>query len=194
MKSNLLKYWNLKLFGIVKSFFVLASVTYISIFEKISSFFWSYNIGESGPNLVVQKGVSIRYPGNLVLGHNVSIGRKVNIYTEFFDSKLFIGNNSQINKGVELDFSGNLTIGDFVVISEHANVMSHDHGLNPLSKPTKVVKSIGNRVWIGANAIILPQVRFIGDNAIIAAGSVVTKDVAANTIVGGNPAKLIRQI
>src|SRR5690606_23414198 len=101
-------------------------------------------------------------------------GRGVNIYTEFPDSKLCIGNNSQLNKGVELDFSGDLTIGDYVVISEHANIMSHDHGLNPLSKPNKMLKVIGDRVWIGANAIILPQVQHIGENAVIAAGAIVT--------------------
>jgi acetyltransferase-like isoleucine patch superfamily enzyme len=194
MKSKLFKYWNLESLGFPKFISVVISVTFISVYEKLSSFLWKYNMGKVGYNLVVQKGTAIRYPANLNLGNNVSIGRKVNIYTEFSDSSLTIGSNSQINKGVELDFSGNLTIGDFVVISEHVNIMSHDHGLNPLSKPTKCPKIISDRVWIGANAIILPQVRFIGENAIIAAGSIVTKDVAANTIVGGNPAKVIRQI
>ncbi|REG77485.1 acyltransferase [Algoriphagus antarcticus] len=194
MKSKLIKYWNLEPLGLIKFLSVIISVLYISVFEKVSSFFWKFNLGKTGNKLVVQKGVSIRYPHNLSFGNHVSIGRGVNIYTEFPDSKLIIGNNSQINKGVELDFSGNVTIGDYVVISEHANIMSHDHGLNPLSKPNKIVKVISDRVWIGANAIILPQVRYIGQNAIIAAGAIVTKDVAANTIVGGNPARVLRQI
>lgn len=194
MKFKLLKIWNLKLFGVFKFIFLLLEVSYISLFEKISTFFWKYNIGKTGNNLFIQKGASIRFPKNLTLGNNVSIGRKVNIYTEFSDSLLKIGNNSQINKGVILDFSGNLTIGDNVVISENVNIMSHDHGLNPHSKPIKITKVISDGVWIGTNSIILPQVSFIGENAIIGAGSIVTKNVAANTIIGGNPAKLIRNI
>ena len=52
---------------------------------------------------------------------------------------------------------------------------------------------IGKDAWIGAGATILPGVT-VGDNAVVAAGAVVTKDVAPNTIVGGNPAKVIREI
>jgi acetyltransferase-like isoleucine patch superfamily enzyme len=194
MTNKFIKYWNSRPLGLIKFLSVIIRVVYISVFEKVSSFFWKFNLGEVGMKLVVQKGASIRYPRNLTLGDNVSIGRGVNIYTEFSDSKLIIGSNSQINRGVELDFSGNLTIGDYVVISEHANIMGHDHGLKPLSSPVKVGKVISNRVWIGANSIILPQVSFIGENAIVAAGSIVTKNVAANTVVGGNPARIIRII
>lgn len=52
---------------------------------------------------------------------------------------------------------------------------------------------IGNNVWIGAGVSIMPGVN-VGDNAVIAGGAVVTKDVSANTVVGGNPAKVIRKI
>jgi acetyltransferase-like isoleucine patch superfamily enzyme len=58
-------------------------------------------------------------------------------------------------------------------------------------KCRKVV--IGNNVWIGAGVSIMPGVH-VGDNAVIAGGAVVTKDVSANTVVGGNPAKVIRKI
>ena len=52
---------------------------------------------------------------------------------------------------------------------------------------------IGKKVWIGSGAIVLPGVN-IGDNSVIAAGSVVTKDVPENSVFGGNPAKLIKKI
>lgn len=173
---------------------VLVNVLYLTIYEKLSSVFWSYNLRESGRKLLIQKGSIIRYPKNIRVGNHVSIGRNVNIFTEFADSKLSIGDYSQINKNVELDFSGDLIIGNNVVISENSTIMSHDHGLRPKSKPVKVKKIIGSNVWIGARSIIMAQVKNIGPNSIIAAGSVVTKDVPSNVIMGGNPAKIIREI
>lgn len=194
MKNKLSQYWNFKPLGIVMFLTVLTKVSFIAIYEKLSSAFWRYNLGESGSKLLVQKGTVIRFSKNISVGNNVSIGRYVNVFTEFSDSRLSIGNNSQINKNVELDFSGDLVIGDNVVISENSTIMSHDHGLDPKSKPVKVKKTIGSNVWIGARTIVLSQVKIIGENSIIASGSVVTKDVRANVIVGGNPAKIIREL
>ena len=173
---------------------VLVQVTIIIIYERLISLFWRYNLGQCGHKIIVQKGTEIRYPKNINIGDMVSIGRNVNIFTEFRDSKLVIGNHSQINKNVELDYSGDLIIGDNVVISAFSIIMSHDHGLNPLSKPVKVKKEIGSNTWIGSRAIILSQVKNIGNNSIIASGSVVTKDVPNNVIVGGNPAKIIKTL
>ena len=70
-----------------------------------------------------------------------------------------------------------------------------NHDMNPEKRaamtPAPIV--LGKRVWVGSNSTILQGVT-IGDNAIIAAGAVVTKDVPANTVVGGVPAKFIRNI
>ena len=173
---------------------ILLKVVLITIYEKLSSFFWKFNLGECGRNTVIQKGVSIRCPKNIHIGNNVSIGRHVNIFSEFMDSHLIILDKSQINKSVELDFSGGLTIGENVVISEFASIMTHNHGLDPKSKPVKSPKNIKDNVWIGAKAIILPQAKFIGENSIVAAGAVVTKDIPANCIVAGNPATIIKNI
>lgn len=194
MKNKLVQYWNFKPLGIVMFLMVLIKVTFTAIYEKLSSFFWSKNLGVCGSNVLVQKGAIIRCPKNISFGNHVSIGRNVNIFTEFSDSILRIGNNSQINKHVELDFSGDLIIGDNVVISENSTIMSHDHGLNPKSHPQKVKKIIGSNVWIGSKTIVLSQVKFIGSNSIIGSGSVVTKDVPANVIVVGNPAKIIKEL
>ena len=172
----------------------MVQVALTTIYEKLTSLFWSCNLGACGHKLVVQKGTNIRYPKNINVGDMVTIGKEVNVFTEFRDSRLVIGNNTQINKNVELDYSGDLIIGDNVVISAFAMIMSHDHGLNPHSEPVKVKKYIGSNTWIGAGAIILSQVKNIGNNSIIASGSVVTRDVANNVIVGGNPAKIIRSL
>ena len=194
MRNKLGQYWNFKLFGTIVAIALISKVSVLCVWEKIISFFWKFNFASSGKNLIVQSGAKIRQPRNIQLGDNVSIGRKVDIFSEFHDSKLIIKSGSQINIGVEIDFSGGLNVGENVVISEHAVIMSHDHGLDPHSKPFKKEKIIGNNVWIGARSIVLPQAQIIGKNSIVAAGSIVTKDVPENVIVAGNPAIIIRHL
>jgi acetyltransferase-like isoleucine patch superfamily enzyme len=107
-----------------------------------------------------------------------------------------IGNNTMISLGAKIDIhKGKVIIGDNCLITHGATILSHDGALR-LIKPGVdrggcVV--IGNNVFVGVNAIILSDVT-IGDNSVIAAGSVVTKDVPAATVVAGNPAKIIRNL
>lgn len=83
-----------------------------------------------------------------------------------------------------------ISIGDDATISENVVIMDSDvHNICGTNKTAPI--EIGNHVWIGIGAIILKGVR-IGDNAVIAAGSVVTHDVPSNTVVAGNPAKVIK--
>ncbi|WP_375239918.1 acyltransferase [Aurantibacter sp.] len=149
---------------------------------------------EVGANVTIQRRAIIRYPKNITIKSNVNIGRNVSITTEFEDSKLVIGVDSQLNRNVELDYSGGVLLGKNIVISEGSIIMSHSHGFDPKSKPQKMFKNIEDNVWIGARAIVLPQAQNIGKNSIIAAGSVVTKDVPPYSIVAGNPAKVIKNI
>jgi hypothetical protein len=107
---------------------------------------------------------------------------------------LIIGNNVSIAQNVSLDFSGDLYVGDNVTISESVAIYTHDHGLNPRSIPKKRELTIGKGVWLGTHTIVMHNVNFIGEGAIIAAGSVVVKDVPNNTIWGGNPAKQLKPI
>lgn len=194
MNNNLKKLWNHKPLGIFIAFIILIKVGIFTFLERLNSFFWKYNLGGAKKNVVIQLGVKIRYPKKIYFSSNVSIGKGVEIFSEFSDSLLSIGKNSQVNKNVKLDFSGNLKIGENVVISEGVNIMSHDHGLNPKSKPVKCQKVIGDDVWIGAQSIILANSRYIGRGSIVAAGSVVTKDIPDNVIAAGNPAKVIRKL
>ncbi len=111
--------------------------------------------------------------------------------------ELEIGENFYANTGLTLLDSGGVTIGQNVLIGPNVKIYTNNHPLNveerrqgfEIFKPV----SIGNDVWIGGGSIICPGVN-IGDNAVIAAGSVVTKDVAPDTLVGGNPAILIRTL
>lgn len=86
---------------------------------------------------------------------------------------------------------GGISIGDGTMIGPNVIIATDNHDLNNkmILKCKKV--EIGNNVWIGAGVRILPGVR-IGDNAVIGAGAVVTKDVEANTVVAGVPAKFIK--
>lgn len=194
MKNKIAQYWSFNILGLPAALALIAKVVFLSFSEKLVSFFWSFNFAKCGKGLVVQMGSQIRQPKNIFLGDKVSIGRGVSIFSEFSDSVLNAGANVQFNRHCEIDFSGGLVLGDNVVVSEAAVIMSHDHGFNPRSKPAKKKKTIGADVWVGARAIILPQAQNIGQGAIIAAGSVVTKDVPSNVVVAGNPAKVIKQL
>lgn len=88
-------------------------------------------------------------------------------------------------------------IGDNCMMAPGVHIYTATHPLNPNERNTmreygKPI-NIGNNVWIGGRAIINPGVT-IGDNAVIASGAVVTKDVPANVVVGGNPARVIKEI
>lgn len=90
---------------------------------------------------------------------------------------------------------GGITIEDHVLIAPKVNLVTTNHPITPsqrrstLSHPIVIKKG----AWIGIGATILPGIT-VGENSIVTAGAVVTKDVAANTIVGGMPAKVIRTI
>lgn len=106
-----------------------------------------------------------------------------------------IGKNVFINAGCNFQDQGGITIGDGCFIGHRVVMATLNHGFEPEKRswiyPAPI--TLEKNVWVGSNSTILQGVT-IGDNAIIAAGSVVTKDVAANTIVAGVPARKIKDI
>ncbi|KQO18923.1 maltose acetyltransferase domain-containing protein [Paenibacillus sp. Leaf72] len=110
---------------------------------------------------------------------------------------IHVGNHFYVNFDCVILDVCEVRIGENCFIAPGVHIYTATHPLNPFERITgaefgKPV-TIGNNVWIGGRAVINPGVT-IGDNVVIASGAVVTKDVPANAVVGGNPAKIIKNI
>lgn len=136
----------------------------------------------------------------LLLAMGAKIGKGVVIYPGVWITpgrNLVIKDHVNLAKEVLITTSGGVEIGDRTLIGYRTQVISSDHTITPIGEPfpisgdnhKKIV--IGKDVWIGGNCLITAGVT-IGDGAVVAGGSVVTKDVPENAIVGGVPAKIIR--
>jgi acetyltransferase-like isoleucine patch superfamily enzyme len=110
--------------------------------------------------------------------------------------KIYIGANTYINRNTFIDASLSIALGKDCAVGPSCYITDHDHSIESdlpplaqplISKPT----SIGDRVWLGANVTVLKGVT-IGNDAVIGAGSVVTKDIPEGAIAVGVPAKVIR--
>ncbi len=143
------------------------TMPYTDEYNQLVKELFEGNIGE---------GSMVLPPLNLVCANQVKIGRNV-----------------MIMGGCLMMSRGGITIDDDVMIAANAQLISNNHDLHDhpvlICKPVHICRN----AWIGSGATILPGVT-VGENAVVAAGAVVTKDVAPNTIVGGNPAKLIKNI
>lgn len=115
-------------------------------------------------------------PVTVVRGNSVKIGKNVVV----MNNALFMA-------------AGGITIEDDVLVAANAQLISNNHDLHDHAILTCKPVRLKRNCWIGAGATILPGVT-VGENAVVGAGAVVTKDVEDNTVVGGNPARLIKRI
>ncbi|MBO9616883.1 MAG: sugar O-acetyltransferase [Dyadobacter sp.] len=105
-----------------------------------------------------------------------------------------LGKNVFINHACSFLDIGGITIEDDVLVGPRVNITSESHPLDPADRAALVLKPvhIKRNAWIGAGATILPGVT-VGENAVVAAGAVVSRDVAPNTVVAGIPAKVVKE-
>jgi len=131
-----------------------------------------------------------------IIGSNIDESTTIfgPLYTNF-GVFITLGKNVFINHACSFLDMGGITIEDHVLIGPKVNLITENHPLDPSDRSALITKPIliKQNAWIGAAATILPGVT-LGENAVVAAGAVVSKDVPANSIVAGVPARIIKTI
>ena len=162
-----------------------------------------------GENFFIGKDYRISNPQFMQIGNNFSVLDRLRIeaiekfQNEVFSPKIIIGNNVNINNDVHIGCINRVEIGDNCLLASRIYISDHNHGsfseedlkIAPNKRPliSKGPVIIKNNVWIGEGVAILPNVT-IGENSIIASNAVVTKDIPANCVAAGVPAKKIKRI
>ncbi len=150
--------------------------------------------------------VYVRGKANIRWGKRLTtgVGVRLDVFCSDAERRLIIGNDVQLNDYVHIGVIKSVEIGDDVLIASRVFISDHNHGnYNESGEPSlpivpprqrrlvgKAVR-IGDRVWVGEQVCILPGVT-IGEGAVIGAGAVVNRDIPANCVAVGNPARIIR--
>jgi acetyltransferase-like isoleucine patch superfamily enzyme len=179
------------------------------LFDIIYSGFIKSSFGYSGSNFVTKFPFYVIGGKKITIGNNFSSFRRnrIEVFGKILDNdysgKLIIGDNFSMNDDCHIACINKITIGNDVLFASKIFITDHLHGktnlnslflpprLRPLFSKGEVI--IKDNVWVGEGVVILPGVT-ISENCIIGANSVVTKSFPRNSVIGGNPAKVIRTI
>lgn len=143
-------------------------------------------------------GMGLRYC--LLRGIGIAVGRNVSIREDVYllsPTDLIFGDNVSIHPLCYIDATGGISIGDDVSIAHAVTIMSTSHTFQSLEEPirdqdaTSALTIIENDCWVGAQSVILAGVR-VGAGSVVAANSVVTRDVPPHSVVAGSPAKVVK--
>ena len=211
----------LKLKNVIKNFVkgIIVLVSYVYSprlskflfirFNQLYSFWLTREFKKTGENL------NISYPMYLLGGKYITVGEcfgcdqrlRLDAYDTFlgdkFTPQIKIGNNVSIQKDCHIGAINSVIIGNNVLLASKVYISDHSHGeitkdallLRPALRKlySKGPVKIEDNVWLGEGVVVLPGVT-IGENSIIGANAVVTKSIPKNSVVGGNPARIIREI
>lgn len=131
------------------------------------------------------------------LGENARISPRINIVGD--PSNLYLERNAEINYGVFILSKAPISLGENSTLAYGVHVITSANPNGPYNKLSSLYPNIskpiniGDNVWVGANAMLLPGVT-IGDFSVVAAGAVVTKDIPSGVLVGGVPAKVLKKL
>ncbi len=158
-----------------------------------------------GKNVTIEKYTELDgYASNkIILGNNVKIGAYSKLlstsHLATYGKGLSVGNNSAVGDFTHFGASGGIEIGNDVIMGSYISFHSENHNFEDTSKLIREqgVNSkgiiIGNNVWVGAKVTFLDGTK-IGNNCVVAAGAVVNGEFPNNVVVGGVPAKILKQI
>lgn len=179
--------------------------------QWVKEFFDNYKFLNKWNSFKYERSASLQakrraaYKKQYGLGENCFIGYGVKFHKHHFsNSEIIIGKSCQISENVNIDFTGGLIVGNGVAFLEGVKVLTHGHDYLGMKKEKDLLPNskraflspleIAANVTVGAHAIIMPGVHYIGKNSMISAGSIVTKRVPDNVIVAGNPAVVVGSI
>lgn len=163
--------------------------------RPFKNFFWSLMTVFSGSFPLLVRYAYLKSLANIA-GLNVYVGRFVVLKAI---EKISFGNNISIHDSCYIDATGYIYIGNNVSIAHQSSLITFNHTWTDVAKPIKYNSIELNKivieddVWIGCGVRVMPGVR-IGKRSVVAAGAVVTSDVAPGTVVAGVPARLIKKI
>lgn len=193
---------------------IIQSNEYSALYKKHENLSKAYgnevgNFKYLGKNSYLPQDSTIKNSCYISIGDNFGAIKNIRIEAwdeymgEKFSPEIIIGNNVIMNNDIHIGCINKIVIGNNVLMASRIYISDHFHGeitTSAISLPpekrrlyTKGAVIVGDNVWIGEGVCIMPGVT-IGANAIIGANAVVTRDVPLNAVVGGNPARIIKQL